>query len=155
MKLLSILAAGAALLALAGCEKRDDQTVGQKVDKTVAQAKIAASQAQESARRGLDEAAQAAKETSQELSKKTDELSQKAERAGKKVNDATITAAVKSDLAKDPDLSALQINVDTNDGKVSLNGKAPSEAARQRAEQIAKNEKGVTTVDNQIVVAAR
>jgi len=153
MKTSVICALGTALLALAACDsKQDGQTVGQKVDQTIASAKTAADEAKQNAKRGLDEAAQATKEKSQELSKKTDELSQKAERAGQKVGDATITAAVKADIAKDPDLSALRINVDTTDGKVSLTGTAPSEAARQRAQTIAMNEKGVTSVDNQLTV---
>jgi osmotically-inducible protein OsmY len=155
MKTLSILAAGAALLALAGCGKHDDQTVGQKVDQAIAQSKSAAEDAKRSAKSGLDEAAQATKEKSQELSQKTEELSKKTERAGQKVEDATITAAVKSDLAKDPDLKAVHINVDTTDGKVALNGSAPTEQAKQRAQQIAMSEKGVTAVDNQLVVASR
>lgn len=149
-----IIVAGA--LALAACDsKQDGQTVGQKVDQAIAQGKTAAQEAKQNAKEGLDEAARVTKEKSEQLSKKTDELSQKAEQAGRKVNDATITAAVKADIAKDPDLSALRIAVDTNDGKVSLSGTAPSESAKQRAQQIAQAEKGVTAVENNLVVAAR
>jgi osmotically-inducible protein OsmY len=153
MKTSLIGAVGTALLALAACDsKQDGQTVGQKVDQTIASAKTAADDAKQSAKRGLDEAAQATKEKSEQLAKKSDELAQKAERAGQKVSDATITTAVKADIAKDPDLSALRVNVDTTDGKVSLTGTAPSETARQRARTIAMNEKGVTAVDNQLTV---
>jgi len=156
MKTSSILCAGVALLALAACDsKQEGKTVGQKVDETIAEAKVAADEAKQNAKRGLDQAAQTTKEKSEQLSKKTEELSQKAERVGQQVSDATITAAVKADIAKDPDLSALRINVDTNEGKVSLSGTAPSAAAKQRAETIAMNEKGVTGVDNKLVVAAR
>jgi hyperosmotically inducible protein len=155
MKTMSWMTLGAALLALVACQKQDGQTVGQKVDETIAQAKGAAEEAKQNAKRGMDEAAQVTKEKSEQLSKKTEELSQKAERVGQKVSDGTITAAVKADIAKDPDLSALRINVDTTDGKVSLSGKAPNEASKQRATQIAQNEKGVTSVDNQLAVQAR
>ena len=148
MKTSSIWIAGAALLALAACDKRDEQTVGQKVDRTIASAKTAAEDAKQNAKRGMDEAATVAKE-------KADELSQKTEKVGQKVHDATITAAVKADLAKDPDLSALRIDVDTTDGKVSLKGTAPSETAKQRAQTIAQNEKGVTSVSNQLTIAAK
>ena len=64
------------------------------------------------------------------------------------MDDAGITASVKTDLAKDPDLSALAINVDTKDGVVTLNGPAPSAAAKSRAETIAKGVKGVKSVSN-------
>ena len=64
-----------------------------------------------------------------------------------KVDDATITAQVSAGLAKDPDLSAVQINVDTQNGAVTLNGPAPNLAAKDRAQTIAKSIKGVTSRD--------
>jgi osmotically-inducible protein OsmY len=141
------------LLALAACDsKHDGQTAGQKVDQTIASAKSSADEAKQNAKRGLDEAAQVTKEKSEELAKKSGELSQKVERVGQKVDDAAITAAVKAGIAKDPDLSALRVSVGTTEGKVSLTGTAPNEAAKQRAQTIAMNEKGVTSVDNQLTV---
>jgi osmotically-inducible protein OsmY len=68
------------------------------------------------------------------------------------MDDAAITAQVSAGLAKDPDLSAVKINVDTVHGKVTLNGPAPSTVARDRAETIAKGVSGVTSVSNQLVV---
>lgn len=68
------------------------------------------------------------------------------------MNDATITAGVNAELAKDSALSALRINVDTSHGEVSLRGTAPDNAARDRATQLAASVKGVTHVDNQLVV---
>ena len=69
-------------------------------------------------------------------------------------SDAGITAQVKAGLAKDSDLSALKIDVDTVDGKVTLNGPAPTTVARDRAETLAKAVAGVTSVNNQLVVGA-
>jgi osmotically-inducible protein OsmY len=71
---------------------------------------------------------------------------------GEKIDDVTITATVSTGLAKDPDLSAIKINVDTKDGVVTLNGPAPSAAAKDKATDIAKQVKGVTSVNNQLVV---
>lgn len=68
------------------------------------------------------------------------------------VNDATITASVNAELAKDSELSALRINVDTNHGNVSLRGSAPDAASRDRATQLASAVSGVSNVDNQLVV---
>ena len=63
-----------------------------------------------------------------------------------------ITASVAAGLIKDPDLSALKIDIDTKKGVVSLYGPAPSEAARMRATDIAKAVKGVSSVDNKLTV---
>lgn len=126
-------------LSLTACDKReDDKTVGQKVDKAIASARTAAQDAKESAKRGLDEAAQMSKE-------KTDQ-------AARAVSDMAITTSIKAGLAQDKELSALRINVDTKNGHVSLSGSAPNASARERAQTIALSEKGVTGVDNRLVI---
>jgi osmotically-inducible protein OsmY len=68
------------------------------------------------------------------------------------LSDAAITAAIKADILKDPNLSVLKIDVDTRDGVVTLKGQAESDAARSRAEQIAQQAKGVREVKNRLVV---
>ena len=68
------------------------------------------------------------------------------------VDDAAITSSVSAGLAKDPDLSAIKIDVDTKGGVVSLKGPAPNAAAKARAEEIAKGVQGVTSVNNQLEV---
>lgn len=65
-----------------------------------------------------------------------------------RVDDAVITASVKAGLVKDPDLSALKIDVDTKDGVVTLNGLAGNEPAKQRAGKMAQSVKGVREVRN-------
>lgn len=69
-----------------------------------------------------------------------------------RTSDAAITASIKTDYVKDPDLSALKIDVDTHDGVVTLNGLAPSDAARQRAEKLAAANKGVKEVRNHLTL---
>ena len=75
-----------------------------------------------------------------------------AQRAGDAVSDSTITAEVKSALAADPQLSALKIDVDTNNGVVTLTGPAPDEQSKSRATQIAAAPKGVMRVENRLEV---
>lgn len=156
--------AAAAVLALAACDSKEDgRTAGQKLDQAIAEAKVAGAEAKESAERGLDKAAAVTREKSAEVARKSEELAEKAgaaaeragERAGRQADDASITAAVKADLARDPDLSALRIDVDTHDGNVSLSGTAPSAAAKERATGIARAAAGVKAVDNRLEVAAR
>lgn len=128
-----------AALTLAACDNRQDgSTAGQKVDKAIASAQTAAQDAKESAKKGLDEAAQMSKE-------KTDQ-------AARVVSDMAITTSIKAGLAKDKELSVLRIKVDTKNGHVSLNGSAPNANARERAQAIAMSEKGVTGVDNGLVI---
>ncbi|MDM0103560.1 BON domain-containing protein [Variovorax sp. J22R24] len=67
-------------------------------------------------------------------------------------DDAAITLAVSSALAKDAELSATRIDVETRGGTVRLAGPAPNAAAKARAGDIARTVNGVTTVDNQLVV---
>jgi hyperosmotically inducible periplasmic protein len=66
--------------------------------------------------------------------------------------DVAVTAAIKTELAKDPGLSALSINVDTTAGRVLLKGKAPDSAAAERATEIARRTEGVVSVENQLTV---
>ena len=67
-------------------------------------------------------------------------------------DDASITARISAALAKDPDLSAIKIDVDTKAGAVRLSGPAPSEAAKDRAGSLARSLEGVTSGNNELVV---
>lgn len=71
---------------------------------------------------------------------------------GQVVDDATITAKVKSALLADADISGLKINVDTDKGVVRLKGEIKTFALRKKAEEIAKGVTGVKSVDNQLVI---
>ena len=74
------------------------------------------------------------------------------DRAATALGDTGITAAVKTALAADPKLSAVKIDVSTEDGKVTLTGPAPDERSRERAEVLASAPTGVNHVDNRLVV---
>ena len=76
-----------------------------------------------------------------------------AERVAGAFGDAGITAAVKTALAADPGLSALQVEVNTREGVVTLQGPAPDEKARERAGVLAAAPQGVRQVDNRLVVS--
>ena len=150
-RIASILAVSALALGLAACGKTEERTVGQRLDSAVekteqaaADARVKAESAMQSAETKMEQGAANAEATAKDA----------ANTAKGAIDDATITAQVNAGLAKDPDLSALKINVDTVNGKVTLNGPAPSTVARDRAETIAKSVTGVTSVNNQLVVTA-
>jgi osmotically-inducible protein OsmY len=66
--------------------------------------------------------------------------------------DAGITTAVKSKLASDHTVKASDINVDTHNHVVTLNGTVASRAERERATLIARDTTGVSNVVNDLVV---
>jgi len=69
--------------------------------------------------------------------------------------DALITTKIKAEHAKDKDVAATRISVDTNNGVVTLGGTAKSQAEAEKAVTLAKNVKGVTSVKNNIKVEAK
>ena len=136
------------LLALGACGKKDE-TVGQQVDSAVAKTEKVASEAKAKTEASMEKAGDAMKNATQSAEASG---SKTADAIGAKIDDATITASISADLAKDPDLSAIKINVDTKNGMVTLNGPAPTTAAKEKATAIAKAVKGVSSVDNKLVV---
>src|SRR5262245_49202048 len=58
---------------------------------------------------------------------------------GQTVHDAAITAEVKIALAFEPGVSAMEINVDTDRGVVTLRGEVGTEAERQLAVKVAED----------------
>lgn len=71
---------------------------------------------------------------------------------GEVIDDATITAVVKSKLLWSKHTAGLITDVDTKNGKVTLIGGAESPQARELAGRLAMNTDGVVGVDNQLVV---
>jgi hyperosmotically inducible periplasmic protein len=74
------------------------------------------------------------------------------ERPGQQVDDAAITAAVKAKLATDGNINPFNIDVDTNEGVVTLQGRVDKTEARTEAERLARETDGVRRVINLIKV---
>jgi hyperosmotically inducible protein len=72
--------------------------------------------------------------------------------AGEQVDDTVTTAAVKSALIADPVTKAHQIDVETFKGTVQLNGFVDTSASKERATEVARKQKGVTAVRNNLTV---
>jgi len=170
-----------ATFGLAACDRpktaSDERptTVGQKIDTAI-------DRTQQKLQEAGDKTAQTLTEASDKTMQKLSEAGQKTEQAltsaGEKIaattsevtgsattsattattdvpramSDTAITASIKTDFLKDPDLSVLKIDVDTKAGVVTLNGLAGDEPARQRAEKMASAVKGVKEVRNFLVV---
>ena len=89
-------------------------------------------------------------EIKDELARTGRVVRKKTEEAGEKLADATadarVTAAIKSKLAMDRDLSALSISVNTTQGKVTLSGTVSSHELIKKAMNIALQTEGTAEV---------
>jgi hyperosmotically inducible periplasmic protein len=126
-KIIALAGVAVAALGLQACSRNESQTVGQGVDKAIADAK---------------EKGEAAKTATEDAAKKIE--------VG--AADAAITAKVNAALIGDDTLKVLKVDVDTKSGRVSLMGTAPDMAARDRATTLVKAISGVSDVDNQLRV---
>jgi hyperosmotically inducible periplasmic protein len=139
---IAAVTAALAVTALAACDRSgDDRTAGERVDSAIAKTE-----------RKAEEVAQDTKSAAANVNEATQRA---ANDVSDKVKDAAITTAVNAKLAQDKSLSALRIDVDTVNGRVSLRGEAPDPAARERATTLASAVDGVVSVDNQLVVSGK
>ena len=72
--------------------------------------------------------------------------------AGTNIDDAGITASVKSKLVAEKAANLTRVDVDTNNGTVYLNGTVDSPEQKTRAEQLAWQASGVKSVVNNLQV---
>lgn len=72
--------------------------------------------------------------------------------AGEQVDDSVTTAEVKAALIGDPVTKAGQIDVEVFKGTVQLNGFVDSQASKDRATAVARQQKNVTAVHNNLTV---
>ena len=81
------------------------------------------------------------------------ERAQNRERVSDTTGNAMLTTKVKTALASDIGLRTMtNINVDSDDGVVTLKGKVTTAEAKKRAEAVAKKVDGVKSVKNQLTV---
>jgi osmotically-inducible protein OsmY len=74
------------------------------------------------------------------------------ESTGEYVDDSVITTKVKSLLAEDDFLKSFKISVETFKGVVQLSGFVNSQQAVDKAGQITRSVKGVSSVKNNLIV---
>lgn len=147
MKLTAIFIATAMLcMVIEGCDRyAGHETYGQRID------------------RALDKSNTAIVEISDKVSFKVDRASDVISAAAAALHDTawistdplgdeSLTASVKANLRKDPELGTLDVEVEARSGVVWLNGMTYDEAARLRAERIAGSSKGVTQVRNRLII---
>jgi len=144
------------------------ETIGQKIDRGIARLNGVFADTGETAQHKVQAANDKVQNTGRELNNSAvaafdkgaakvdaagDAVRQRAAAVSSSVGDAAITASIKTDLLKDPYLSATRIEVDTQQGVVTLSGSAGSAASRERAGRMASAIAGVKQVNNQLLVA--
>ena len=72
----------------------------------------------------------------------------KQEGTGEYIDDTVITTKVKAAILNEPTLKSAEINVETFKGVVQLSGFASSKDESEKATQVARGVKGVTSVKN-------
>ena len=73
--------------------------------------------------------------------------------AEKTMDDAAVTAKVKTALLADTQVKGTKINVDTSNGNVTLSGAVDTSSEKMRAEQLAQAVEGVKSVNNKLTAA--
>jgi len=74
--------------------------------------------------------------------------------AGRNVDDATISASVKTRLTAEKASNLTRIDVETTNGVVSLNGVVQSSQQKARAEDLARHVDGVRGVNNNLQISS-
>jgi hyperosmotically inducible periplasmic protein len=128
LKMIAVAASCLAVLGLTACSRDESKTVGQNVDKAIADGKA------------QGEAAKAATEDA-------------ARKVADGAADAAITTKVTAVIMTDGDLKVMKVDTETKNGRVTLSGTAPNAAAIDRATMLVKAVEGVVDVDNQLRVA--
>lgn len=157
---LAAVCLGVVMIPLAGCNRENNPvhaekdaqgntTVsvdGQQVDQNVQKANAEFKSAGEQIKEGAQQAGAAIQQGAEKVQAKVEPVAKQV------INDAGITAKVKTRLAADPAINALYVNVDTSHSKVTLTGKVALEAQKTEAEKVARETEGVTDVVNLLQV---
>jgi hyperosmotically inducible periplasmic protein len=99
-----------------------------------------------------DRADGTAERAGEKMDRAATDMSREADKAGDKMSDAAITAKVKTAIIAEPGLKAMQIDVDTVNGVVTLTGTVDAPQLIDQARQVAQSVEGVKSVNNRLTV---
>ena len=142
-------------MATSGAKARDEAAEVKRGSREVAKdARDEAKEAREAAREHANDAREEAREESRDAHETArearDDSRDAVGTAGEAVTDGWITTKVKGSFVGEDALDGSDIDVDTNDGVVTLSGTVASEAGRARAIAIAKKIDGVKSVKDEL-----
>ena len=140
------------LPTLTACSQQSQQEADRQADSVKSDLEKAGHDAGEDLQQAGDKIGDGLEKAGRETSK---QLEKAGERVQPYVEDAALTARVKTRLAAHPDLNPFQIDVDTVDGVVTLNGKVPTQADHDAALEVARNTEGVVKVVDNLQIGVR
>lgn len=157
LPMMTALLLAMAMAPLAGCDRDIDavsadkdaegntriRVDGDKVDENFDRAEEAFDRAGEKIQQGAEQVGGAIQEGAERVETQMAPI----------LDDAGVTAKVKARLMADPEINAFHIDVDTMEGRVTLNGKVASAEQKDEAEKLARRTEGVREVVNLIQVA--
>jgi hyperosmotically inducible protein len=91
-------------------------------------------------------------DTNEQTQRATAEVKTAAARAGDKLSDGWLTTRIQAQYFADDHIKARYIDVTTNDKVVTIKGFVDSQAARERALQIARSTTGVKQVNDELLI---
>lgn len=129
------------------------RNTGEKLEET---AEKTGEKLEETAKKTGDKIEDAAEKAGDKIGELADKTEDKVDNlnVGEAVDDASTTAKVKLALAEDDQVAAYRIDVDTNNGVVTLSGTVKSKAEANRAVQLAESVKGVKKVNSDLKVGS-
>jgi hyperosmotically inducible protein len=104
------------------------------------------------AKKSREAVAKGVSKTEQGVAKAADKTSDAADKVSEKASDASITSAIKAAFYDETLLQGTAIDIGTKDQVVTLRGTVRSEAAKARAEELARKAGNVVGVVNELVV---
>jgi len=133
------------VLGLTGCQQEGEaEKAGKKLDRSI-----------ESTGKKIEQMTeQAGKEISDAKKEAGKSISETTEAGGQYIDDSVITASVKAAILNDPVLKVSQIKVTTVNGVVQLSGALDSQESIDKAAEVAKNQKNVKSVQNDLILIA-
>lgn len=142
------LVLASSLVVLAGCDRPAEQAAEERAEDRA--------QAAEDRTEAAEDRAEAAEDRAEATEPGIGERTEAAAAsAGQAIDDAKITTTVKGKYIGDDTLEGGDISVDTKQGVVTLTGTVKTEAAKQRANDIAAGVEGVSSVNNQLTVSTK
>lgn len=118
-------------------------------DPEVAETREAVGEAGQAVGTAGQTAAERGREAGAEIGARAGQAAEQAQRA---LADGSLTAKIKAKMGLDDTVKALNLNVDTVGGVVTVKGVVHSEAEKQRALQLARETEGVKQVVDQLTV---
>jgi osmotically-inducible protein OsmY len=146
---LGLAGMAAAAILLAGCNQKTEPPADAKKSSSFSsQVESVAKKVEKSADTAMDK-------TQSAMNTAGDKVEAVADKTKVAISDTAITTAVKSKFIADPDLKAIDINVETVNGAVMLKGNVDTERNRDRATAVAKDIDGVKSVSNALVIGKK